>query len=66
MSEMTLTITQNTLEKLIIQHVKDVYGINIPIESNNIKIMVKSKQNYRSEWEEASYQAVIKKVYTDY
>ena len=48
MSEMTLTITEDTLKKLILDYISSNFGIQEPMDNKNIQILVKSKQNYRS------------------
>lgn len=50
-----LTLTEEELKELI----QDAFDIktNQCIKVDDIKIMVKSKQNYKSEWEVASFKA---------
>lgn len=54
---------ENKLTELILSYIKEQYGVNEPLSSRNVKIMVKSKQNYRSEWEIADFKAVIEKKF---
>jgi hypothetical protein len=48
-----ITLTEQELKQLAIDHIEEV--INHEIDPNKLKIMVKSTQNYKSEWEKASY-----------
>ena len=48
-----IEITEDDLKKLVIEHVED--KINHTMDKSKMKILVKSKQNYKSEWEVASY-----------
>lgn len=55
---MIINIKINSVEmkKLIYDHLKGVLGETFSDQQiNNVKIEVKSKQNYRSEWEEADF-----------
>lgn len=50
-----IKISEHDLKELVANHIQDKTGMEFdPIK---IKIEVKSKQNYKSEWEEASYRA---------
>ena len=48
-----IELTEDDLKKLVIEHVED--KINHTMDKSKMKILVKSKQNYKSEWEVASY-----------
>jgi hypothetical protein len=52
-----ICIDENTLKNLIMNHIKSSLG-DIPFNIKNLKIEVKSKQNYRSEWETANFRAI--------
>ncbi len=47
------------LKKIILGYLKT--QINTSIEENDIRIEVKSKQNYKSEWENADFRATVNK-----
>lgn len=50
-------IDEKTLKKLIQEHFEEKTGQMIP--EDKIVIKVKSKQNYRSEWEIAAFKATF-------
>lgn len=52
-----LMMTETELAQLIINHFKEKLG-EVPFDIANLKIEVKSKQNYKSEWEQAEFRAV--------
>lgn len=52
-----IEITEEELKKLVIQQIEETLG-SIAINENNVHIQVKSKQNYKSEWESASFRAI--------
>jgi len=52
-----IEIDKDTLVKLIIKEIQTV--LDLPTMSKDlVKIEVKSKQNYRSEWEQADFRAI--------
>lgn len=55
---MTLNIEINEaeLKQLILHHLQSKLG-DIKLDDNALKIEVKSKQNYKSEWEPAAFRA---------
>ena len=56
MVQVKIEITKDVLRRLIIEHISSVMnGAFIP---DRVQIEVKSKQNYKSEWEEADFRAV--------
>lgn len=56
-----IEITEKEIKNLIQNYIIEKF--NEPIESDKIKILVKSKQNYKSEWENASFKAEFEKLY---
>ncbi len=52
-----IEIGEEELKKLIIQEIKDKLG-SVVLDTSKVKIMVKSKQNYKSEWEPAAFKAI--------
>ena len=55
MAQINISITEDDLKKLIVDHLSE--KLNIPVETSDVKILVKSKQNYKSEWEDAHFKA---------
>lgn len=55
--EIIAKLTEQELLKLISSHFEEKTGSPCPIEK--VKIEVKSSQNYKSEWERASFRASI-------
>lgn len=62
MYNLKLVIDESTLTHLIMEHFSKMLS-GIEIQSQDINIMVKSKQNYKSEWEKASFKAEINKSF---
>ncbi len=59
--EVNIEINENDLKDLIATKLENM--LNIPmIDTKNIHIMVKSKQNYKSEWEIANFKAIYKLI----
>lgn len=61
MGKIYIEIDEKNLTDLIIEYINDTMGVNENFSRENVKIMVKSKQNFRSEWEPADFKAVIEK-----
>lgn len=59
MSKIDIEINEVTLKGLVRKHISDM--LKTPIKDEEIKIQVKSKQNYRAEWETASFRATVHK-----
>ena len=50
--------TEKELKELILKDISKKLG-TIGFDEKSVKIMVKSKQNYRAEWEEVSFRAIL-------
>ncbi len=61
MSKIHIELDDKIMKQLLFTYIEEQYGIKEPLENNNVTIMVKSKQNYRSEWEPADFKVVIEK-----
>ena len=51
--------TEQEMRKLLHADIEE--KLNMPIDENDIKIELKSKQNYKSEWESAAFRARVGK-----
>lgn len=56
MTQITFTIDEEDLKKLIINSLESKLG-EISLDKEKVRIEVKSKQNYKSEWEIAAFRA---------
>jgi len=54
----TIEITEADLRKLVIKELNSKLN-DIKIDETHVNILVKSKQNYRAEWEAAAFKASI-------
>lgn len=53
-----IEISELELKKLIVAELKTRLG-EVTFEPDNVQIEVKSKQNYRAEWEQANFRATL-------
>jgi hypothetical protein len=53
-------IDESTLRKIILGHLQGV--LDVALKPEDVRIEVKSKQNYKSEWESAQFRATVDKV----
>ena len=51
-----IEIDEKTLKGLVYDHLRNQLG-DMPMNIDKIQIQVKSKQNYKSEWETAAFKA---------
>ena len=54
--KMRIEIDELDMKRLIVQHIVSVLG-DYPFKREALTIEVKSKQNYKSEWKNASFRA---------
>lgn len=55
-----IEISEKDLKNLVKEYLQD--KLNMEIEDHLIDIKVKSKQNYKSEWESASFKATYEQA----
>lgn len=55
--KINIEIDESELRRLVFEHIRSKLG-DAKINPKHVKIQVKSKQNYKSEWEEAAFRAV--------
>ena len=60
MATIRIEVPESTLKQLVFDYLQDKLG-DVPLSSDDVKIEVKSKQNYKAEWETARYRAVVDK-----
>lgn len=58
--KINIEIDEKTLKSLVYDYIQGQLG-GVSVDFDKIKIEVKSKQNYRSEWEVANFRAVYNK-----
>ena len=54
-------INEKELRRLVFDYLRDMLG-SVALKPEDVQIQVKSKQNYKSEWEEAEFRAVYDKM----
>lgn len=59
-TKINLEIDEDCLRSLVIDHLSSI--LNLDLSSKDVSIEVKSKQNYRSEWEPAQFRAKVEKT----
>ena len=57
-----LTLTEHDIRKILSDHIATEYGVRL--DPTLLHIEVKSKQNYRSEWEHANIRLDVEVVRT--
>jgi hypothetical protein len=58
--QINIEFTEQELRNLILNHLEELLG-RVALNPEDVKIQVKSKQNYKSEWEEAAFRATVNK-----
>jgi len=61
--KINIEINEKQVKTLILEHLRNKLGPDIMIAEKDIQIQVKSKQNYKSEWEIAHFKAVFNSFY---
>ena len=57
-----IELDEQTIKGLVIRYLKEQLG-DLPLDATCLDIQVKSKQNYKSEWEESAHRVVYEKFY---
>lgn len=57
--DIIITLGEKQIRDLLIAHLQAVLG-SIEFDASKLTIEVKSKQNYKAEWERADFRAVYK------
>lgn len=56
--KLRIELNEEMLKTLVIKHLREHLGDSFDPSHNPIKIEVRSKQNFKSEWEHAEFRAV--------
>ncbi len=56
--QIEITLTEVDLRKLVVHEIQRRMG-DVPLDRNEVKVEVKSSQNYKSEWETAHFRARV-------
>lgn len=56
--QIEITLTETDLKRLVIAELQSRLG-NVVIEPKDVRIQVKSKQNYKADWEVADFRATL-------
>ncbi len=59
-TRINIEIDESDVRALVVEHLSGLMGTTLSAE--DVIIEVKSKQNYKSEWERAAFRAVVNKV----
>ncbi len=62
MANVTIEIDEKKVKELVVDYLQSICGDGISIAAEDVKIQVKSKQNYKSEWETANFKAIFSKT----
>lgn len=54
--QINIELTEADVRQLILDHIQSKLG-DIKLDKNRVRILVKSAQNYKSEWEDARFRA---------
>ena len=57
MPRLNMSYTEDDLRRLVVEDIARKTGMDI--KTVDVKILVKSKQNYKSEWESAAFKAEV-------
>ena len=60
--QINIDLSEHDLRKLVMHHLQHKLG-DVDLKESDISIQVKSKQNFKSEWESASFRAKVDKVF---
>ena len=59
--EINIKIDERELKELVVSHIQDAMD-GAEVLPEDVEILVKSKQNYSSEWEKAEFKATYRKI----
>lgn len=56
-----IELTEEDLKKMVMEKLEDSLG-SLPFNPKAVQILVKTKQNYKAEWEPGSFKAVYEVI----
>jgi hypothetical protein len=62
-TKVQIEVDERTLKNLVRQYLSQQVGPEL--DDKDISIETKSKQNYKSEWEQAAFRATVDKIIND-
>jgi len=62
MIDIAITIDEKTLRELVYNHLAFILGDAHVLKMEDIKIEVKSKHNWKTEWESADFRATVRTI----
>jgi hypothetical protein len=62
-TKVQIEVDERTLKNLVRQYLSQQVGTEL--DDKDIRIETKSKQNYKSEWEQAAFRATVDKIIND-
>lgn len=64
MAHLKFEIDEQTIKRILVSYIQSKLG-DVKVDENDVKIEVKSKQNYRSEWETSAFRAQYSAIIND-
>lgn len=55
MASVAIVYTEEELRRLVYQDMENKLGDDVVLDEKKVKIEVKSKQNFKAEWEDAAF-----------
>jgi hypothetical protein len=59
--KINIEVDEKKVRELVFKYIASVLGEELELKPDDVAIEVKSKQNYRSEWESAAFRAIVSK-----
>lgn len=56
-----IELTEEDLKKMVMEKLEDALGA-VPFDPKTVQILVKTKQNYKAEWEPGQFKAVYEVI----
>jgi len=62
MAKIEVSLDSAMLKRLVIEKLRELLG-NVSLDEKNVKILVKTKHNYKAEWEDGDFKAEYSKTF---